>query len=172
MAEADRALNQEGDEPGSEEEAEAEELDALEQMAHILKKNPVPARTTLQKIMGPEDSKEVLRKRALELARIRRASQLAARPRILKGVALIIANACAGPGDGLSTHEQFECDVIQLEKSLPLLGFEYVDVKRNLTRAQVECAPPRPQRASTCALIVLVRPRLHYRLLTLCPAAY
>ncbi len=136
MAEADRALNQEGEEPGSEEE-EAEEEDALEQMARILKKNPVPERTTLHKIMGREDWKEVVRKRGLELARIRRASQLAARPRILNGVALIIVNACAGPGDGLSTHEQFECDVIQLEKALPLLGFEFVDVKRNLTRAQV-----------------------------------
>ena len=136
LEEADRALNADADHVGSENDDEGE-VDALEQMARILKKNPVGARTTLQKIVGPGDSKKFFRRRAVELARIRAASKEAARPRILKGAALIIVNACAGLGDGYSTWQQFEMDIIVLEKVLPFLGFEYVQVKRNLSRAQV-----------------------------------
>ena len=55
LEEADRALNADGEHVGSYDDDEGE-VDALEQMARILKKNPVPAWTKLQKIVGPGDS--------------------------------------------------------------------------------------------------------------------
>jgi hypothetical protein len=155
LEEADRALNADGEHVGSEDDDEGE-VDALEQMARILKKNPVPAWTKLQKIVGPGDSNSFFRRRAVELTRIHAASKEAARPRILKGAALIIVNSCAGLGDGYSTWQQFEMDMIVLEKVLPFLGFEYVQVKRNLSRAKV---PTRVLRhcAASCCVFVLPR---------------
>jgi hypothetical protein len=143
LDEADKAVRQgtaveEGEQQQEEEEeGEEDEYDALEHMARILRKNPVPPRTFLTRITTEEDREEVFRRRGLELVQKRRGINEVARPRILNGAALVICVSCEPQEDGLSTHEQFASDILVLEKALPLLGFEYVDVKKDLTRAQI-----------------------------------
>jgi hypothetical protein len=141
LEEADRALlgeEEQGDQLEQEGEGESEEeFDALARMARVLERHPVPPSTTLYKITTAEGKAEIFRRRGLELENIRLSRKAAARPRILNGVALLIANMSAPEENGLSTNEQFTSDLMQLEKVLPSLGFSYVDIKRNLTRGQV-----------------------------------
>lgn len=136
LEEAERAVM--GQHDGlDEDEKEGDEFDALAHLARILKNNPVPPRTILQKITTEEDAAEIYLRRGLELTQMHRVRADSARPRILNGVALIIANTGLPQADGLCTNNQFTCDLIQLEKTLPLLGFEYVEIKRDLTRGQI-----------------------------------
>ena len=141
LDEADRALSDHGAFDGkhecTDEKDEEEEFDALEHFSRILNKIPLPPRTALPKITSQEDKAEMFRRRALELDIVRRQSAAKARPRILDGVALIFVNTCPPQTDGMSTHEQFNSDILQLEKTLPNLGFAFVDTKHNFTREQV-----------------------------------
>jgi hypothetical protein len=139
LDEADRAIN--GEQPSMESQSAVKqegEYDALQHFARVLRNHPVPPRATLPKIEMEEDKIEVFRRRGLELRRIHGDGKKTARPRILCGVALIIVNTCSPQANGLSTHEQFTSDLLQLEGTLPSLGFEFVEVKLNLTRAQVK----------------------------------
>ena len=137
LEEADRVIQDQDAEEELDDDDDDGEFDALAHLTRILEKNPVPAPTTLYRISAGEDRAEIFRRRGLELETIRQARHEAAKPRILSGVALVIANMSEPHENGLSTHEQFTCDLIQLEKALPVLGFDYVDISRNLTRAQV-----------------------------------
>ena len=128
-----RIVEDKGPEEGG---AEQKEFDATEYLAGVLENTPIP-RTRLQKIVTDGDRDEVFRRRGLELKQIWKSRSNEARPRIVSGVALVIANMCSPQEDGLSTYEQFTCDLMQLEKTLPFIGFEYVDVKQNLTRQEV-----------------------------------
>ena len=167
LDEADRALN--GEQPSIKSQSAVKdegEYDALQHFARVLLNHPVPPRTTLHRIEMEEDKTEVFRRRGLELRRISSERKEIARPRILCGVALIIVNTCPPQTNGLSTHEQFTSDVLQLEGTLPSLGFEFVEVKVNLTRSQVKpskndhishsCSPVRERHHTDVFLLLTV----------------